>query len=53
MLVLLIQMRTILCNAYQAAIDSTFSHDDDLYLQMQEVRVRDAGNMKEALRGII
>lgn len=37
-------------NAYQAAIDSTFSHDDDLYLQMQEVRVRDAGNMKEALR---
>lgn len=37
-------------NAYQAAIDSTFSHDDDLYLQMQEVRARDAGNMKEALR---
>ena len=37
-------------NAYQAAIDSTFSHDDDLYLQMQEVRTRDAGNMKEALR---
>lgn len=37
-------------NAYQAAIDSTFSHDDDLYLQMQEVRARDAGNKKEALR---
>ena len=37
-------------NAYQAAIDSTFSHDDDLYLQMQEVKARDAGNMKEALR---
>lgn len=37
-------------NAYQATIDSTFSHDDDLYLQMQEVRARDAGNMKEALR---
>ena len=37
-------------NAFQAAIDSTFSHDDDLYLQMQEVRARDAGNMKEALR---
>lgn len=37
-------------NDYQAAIDSTFSHDDDLYLQMQEVRTRDAGNMKEALR---
>ena len=37
-------------NDYQAAIDSTFSHDDDLYLQMQEVRARDAGNMKEALR---
>ena len=36
-------------NAYQAAIDSTFSHDDDLYLQMQEVRTRDAGNMKEAV----
>ncbi len=37
-------------NAYQSAIDSTFSHDDDLYLQMQEVKARDAGNMKEALR---
>lgn len=37
-------------NAYQAEIDSTFSHDDDLYLQMQEGKERDAGNMKEALR---
>ena len=37
-------------NAYLSAIDSTFSHNDDLYLQMQEVRARDAGNMKEALR---
>ena len=37
-------------NAYQAAIDSTFSHDDDLYLQMQEVRHAMQGNMKEALR---
>ena len=37
-------------NAYQTAIDSTFSHDDDLYLQMQESKARDAGNMKEALR---
>ena len=37
-------------NAYQSAIDCTFSHDDDLYLQMQEVKARDAGNMKEALR---
>ena len=37
-------------NAYQAAIDSTFSHDDDFYLQMQEGKERDAGNMKEALR---
>ncbi len=37
-------------NAYLSAIDSTFSHNDDLYLQMQEVRARDAGNMEEALR---
>ena len=37
-------------NAYQAEIDSSFSHDDDFYLQMQEVKARDAGNMKEALR---
>ena len=37
-------------NAYQTAIDSTFSHDDDLYLQMQESKAREAGNMKEALR---
>lgn len=37
-------------NVYQTAIDSTFSHDDDLYLQMQESKARDAGNMKEALR---
>ena len=37
-------------NAYLSAIDSTFSHDDDLYLQMQEMRARDAGNMEEALR---
>ncbi len=37
-------------NAYQTAIDCTFSHDDDLYLQMQESKARDAGNMKEALR---
>ena len=37
-------------NAYLSAIDSTFSHDDDLYLQMQESKARDAGNMKEALR---
>ena len=37
-------------NAYQTAIDSTFSHDDDLYMQMQESKARDAGNMKEALR---
>lgn len=37
-------------NAYQTAIDSTFSHDDDLYLQMLESKAREAGNMKEALR---
>ena len=37
-------------NAYQAEIDSSFSHDDDFYLQMQEGKERDAGNMKEALR---
>ena len=37
-------------NAYQSAIDSSFSHDDDFYLQMQEGKERDAGNMKEALR---
>ena len=37
-------------NAYQTAIDSTFSHDDDLYLQMQESKAREAGNMKDALR---
>ena len=37
-------------NAYQTAIDSTFSHDDDLYLQMQESKAREAGNMKQALR---
>ena len=37
-------------NAYLSAIDSTFSHNDDLYLQMQESKAREAGNMKEALR---
>lgn len=37
-------------NAYQAEIESSFSHDDDFYLQMQEGKERDAGNMKEALR---
>ena len=37
-------------NAYQAAIDSTFSHDDDFFLQVQEVKAGNAGNLKEALR---
>lgn len=37
-------------NAYQAAIDSTFSHDDDFFLQAQEVKAQNAGKLKEALR---
>ena len=36
--------------AYRDLVMATFNHDDDRYLQMQEVKCRDAGKMQEALK---
>lgn len=36
--------------AYRDLVMATFNHDDDRYLQMQEVKYRDAGKMQEALK---
>lgn len=35
---------------YCGIVEKSFPHDDDRYLQIQEIRMRDYGNMKEALR---
>ncbi len=35
---------------YSQLAEQTLSHDDDRYLQMQEVKARDGGKMKEALK---
>ncbi len=36
-------------NGYVAEVESVLPHNDDRYLQLQEVRLRDSGKMKQAL----